>query len=61
LDFAKAPAEAKVGQKTVNRLKCGTFVQPENVIALRTASKAAGVRFVDTGSLAGAVAQPKEK
>jgi hypothetical protein len=36
------------------------FVQPENVIALRTASKAAGVRFVDTGSLAGAVAQPKE-
>ncbi len=51
---------AAVGRATVARFELGQNVQPDRVQALRRAFEAAGILFVDSGKLAGAVVPPKE-
>ncbi len=55
-DLASA---AQVGARTVARFELGETVQPDKVEAMRRAFLAAGVQFVDSGKLAGAVVPPK--
>jgi len=48
-----------VGRATVARFELGQNVQPDRVQAMRHALEAAGVLFVDSGKLAGAVVPPR--
>lgn len=57
-DLASA---AGVSRRTVLRFEKGEGVQPETVQAMRRALEAAGVLFVDSGKLAGAVVPPREQ
>lgn len=53
-------AEARVNRKTILRFEKGESAPRRgNLGALRSAFEAAGIRFIDEGEFAGAVAPPR--
>lgn len=55
MNAAELAVAAGVGYATVARFETGANVQPNKVAAMRQALERAGIHFVDTGKLAGAV------
>jgi transcriptional regulator with XRE-family HTH domain len=47
-----------VSRRTIARFEAGETVLPVKVLKMRTAIETKGVRFVDSGSLAGGVIPP---